>query len=559
MASNTSNKSPVNLLSLDGGGIRGVSQLIILDEIMKRVQAKKQLTEVPKPCEYFHLIGGSGTGGLNAIMLGRLKMATEDALHNYKNLATAVFSPDNHKPFYKDSKFKTSILEAEIKKIVKCSCVGYTGDELLIDSSTGKDTTGNVFVCAKTSANLESPQRFRTYKGLPNQGPDCKIWEAGRATTATPMLFKPIMIVGLGGIRSSYIDAVGHNNPLKEVRDEAMQLFGYDCPIRVFLSIGTGHPGPNRFQQPRGMEKLLSQELMTTVTKIAADCESVSFDFARQYNSNPGIYFRFNVTHGTSILAADDWQRESDILAHTSAYLRDPNTSAMIEKIVESLCSSSRFIHNEDQQKVENIQENDPDTLNASNLASTDENQSKWKKDEELKLHKLALQKKLYGEEHPKTLLAMSNLAATYESQSRWKEAEELYLHVLPLRKRLLREEHPDTLITMSRLAFTYRSQSRWKETEELQLQVLTLRKKKIGEEYPKTLDAMSNLAATYESQSRWKEAEELRLHMLVLQKKIFGEKHPKTLLAISKLASIYQSQGRLNEAEELELQVLTL
>ncbi|KAK0444962.1 uncharacterized protein EV420DRAFT_1648487 [Desarmillaria tabescens] len=140
MANNTSNSSPVNLLSLDGGGIRGVSQLIILDEIMKRIQAKKQLTEVPKPCEYFHLMGGSGTGGLNAIMLA------------------VVFSPDNRKPFYKDEKFKASTLKAEIKEIVKHSHGGYTGDESLLDPNAGKDSIGNVFVCAKTTANLESPQ-----------------------------------------------------------------------------------------------------------------------------------------------------------------------------------------------------------------------------------------------------------------------------------------------------------------------------------------------------------------------------------------------------------------
>ncbi|KAK0218887.1 acyl transferase/acyl hydrolase/lysophospholipase [Armillaria fumosa] len=294
MASDTLNNCPVNLLSLDGGGIRGVSQLIILDEIMKCIQVKKHLTEVPKPCEYFHLIGGSGTGGLNAIMLGHLKMSTEDALHNYKKLVTAVFSPDNRKPFYKDGKFKASTLEVEIKEIVKNSCVGYTGDELLLDPDAGKGSIGNI----------------------------------------------SIMVVGLGGISSSYIDAgLGHNNPSKEVRDEAMQLFGNDCPAGVFFSIGTGHPGSNGFQQPRGMEKILSLKLMKTVTKIAADCETVSFDFAKQYNSSPGTYFRFNVIHGTGILAVDDWQREADILAHTNAYLRDPNISAKIEEHLYHLYS----------------------------------------------------------------------------------------------------------------------------------------------------------------------------------------------------------------------------
>ncbi len=89
------------------------------------------------------------------------------------------------------------------------------------------------------------------------------------------------------------------------------------------------------------MEKILSLNLMKTVTKIATDCELVSSDFAKQYKSNAGTYFRFNVTHGTGILAVDDWQRESDILAHTNAYLRDPNTSRMIEEMIECLCSSS--------------------------------------------------------------------------------------------------------------------------------------------------------------------------------------------------------------------------
>ena len=53
----------VNLLALDGGGIRGVSMLLILDEIMKRVQKDKHLASLPPPCEYFHLIGGTSTGG----------------------------------------------------------------------------------------------------------------------------------------------------------------------------------------------------------------------------------------------------------------------------------------------------------------------------------------------------------------------------------------------------------------------------------------------------------------------------------------------------------------
>ena len=47
----------------DGGGIRGMSELLILKELMERIQSKEKLIETPLPCEYFDLIGGTGTGG----------------------------------------------------------------------------------------------------------------------------------------------------------------------------------------------------------------------------------------------------------------------------------------------------------------------------------------------------------------------------------------------------------------------------------------------------------------------------------------------------------------
>ena len=61
------------ILSLDGGGVRGLSSLLILRNIMEEI-ARRNGTAQAHPCEYFDLIGGTGTGGLIAIMLGRLRM-----------------------------------------------------------------------------------------------------------------------------------------------------------------------------------------------------------------------------------------------------------------------------------------------------------------------------------------------------------------------------------------------------------------------------------------------------------------------------------------------------
>jgi patatin-like phospholipase/acyl hydrolase len=64
------------ILTLDGGGIRGLSSLLILREIMENVGQTRGLPDAPKPSEYFDLIGGTSTGGLIAIMLGLLGMVT---------------------------------------------------------------------------------------------------------------------------------------------------------------------------------------------------------------------------------------------------------------------------------------------------------------------------------------------------------------------------------------------------------------------------------------------------------------------------------------------------
>jgi patatin-like phospholipase/acyl hydrolase len=53
------------LLSLDGGGVRGLSSLHILKHLMDQLNSQRRLSSLPalKPCELFDLIGGTSTGG----------------------------------------------------------------------------------------------------------------------------------------------------------------------------------------------------------------------------------------------------------------------------------------------------------------------------------------------------------------------------------------------------------------------------------------------------------------------------------------------------------------
>jgi len=51
------------LLSLDGGGVRGLSTLYILRDIMSQLHHERDDGETLKPCDVFDLIGGTSTGG----------------------------------------------------------------------------------------------------------------------------------------------------------------------------------------------------------------------------------------------------------------------------------------------------------------------------------------------------------------------------------------------------------------------------------------------------------------------------------------------------------------
>lgn len=65
------------LLSLDGGGFRGLSSLLIVQRIMEQIRRETHADVTPLPCQYFDLIGGTSTGGLIALMLGRLGMVDD--------------------------------------------------------------------------------------------------------------------------------------------------------------------------------------------------------------------------------------------------------------------------------------------------------------------------------------------------------------------------------------------------------------------------------------------------------------------------------------------------
>jgi hypothetical protein len=99
--------------------------LIILQELMHRTFVEinghaPTKDEIPKPCDHFDLIAGTGTGGLIAIMLGRLRLDLETCKEVYVEMTKRVFETDKTIAGipYRTTLFKASKLEEAIKQCV---------------------------------------------------------------------------------------------------------------------------------------------------------------------------------------------------------------------------------------------------------------------------------------------------------------------------------------------------------------------------------------------------------------------------------------------------------
>ena len=81
----------LRILSLDGGGIKGYTSLLILKRVFRTMVDLKGLPEESRPCDVFDLIVGTSTGGLIAVMLGRLRMTIDECLELYAEIGKSVF------------------------------------------------------------------------------------------------------------------------------------------------------------------------------------------------------------------------------------------------------------------------------------------------------------------------------------------------------------------------------------------------------------------------------------------------------------------------------------
>ncbi|KAH6623956.1 acyl transferase/acyl hydrolase/lysophospholipase, partial [Chaetomium tenue] len=291
------------LLSLDGGGVRGLSSLMILKQLMEAIDPQQP----PRPCDYFHMIGGNSTGGLIAIMLGRMRMTVDECILAYNKLAPKVFTKVHHRISVwtgeTQGRFDHIALKTEIKALLK--------DDP--DASLREDEEDS---CCKV------PRRSNDALS------QAKIWEAARATSAATTFFDPITIGG-----ETFVDgATGANNPIKYLWTEAGDIWGGgegldEARVKCLVSIGTGLPSLVSFgPDVAGLAKALKA--------ISTDTEATASVFQKHHSKlfAKGHAFRFNVTAGLQSVGLHEVEKWDDIAAATRAYIQEDDTFMKLKK-----------------------------------------------------------------------------------------------------------------------------------------------------------------------------------------------------------------------------------
>ena len=189
------------------------------------------------------------------------------------------------------------------------------------------------FVCAMNEMNMNAgiPQIFRSYNTLEEPAMQCMLWEAARATSATPGLFKPMQI---GSHGQWYIDGgVGHNNPTSLAFEEAKILYPSRAVVLV-TSIGSGHPDTIQIAKSPSLTSIANM-----MKQIATDCEKTHEENMRRFPAIPSAYFRFNVQQGMQGLKPQQWGKSKEVLAHTNVYLRTESVKSTLTAAVKILLS----------------------------------------------------------------------------------------------------------------------------------------------------------------------------------------------------------------------------
>jgi uncharacterized protein len=238
----------IRILSIDGGGIRGILPGVIIADIEAKLQERTGDANA-RISDFFDLMVGTSTGGiLTCIYLlpdenGRPKFSAQQAVDLYLTRGQQIFSRNLGQRIKSvggiaDEKYSANQLETIVKEYIQDAKLS----ELLKP-------------CLITSYDIENRRAhfFTSHDAKTNR--DFLVREVARATSAAPSYFECAQIKSLAGEVFSLVDGgVFANNPAlcgySEARNmtfDSKHMVNPRASDMILVSIGTGS-SPNTYE-----------------------------------------------------------------------------------------------------------------------------------------------------------------------------------------------------------------------------------------------------------------------------------------------------------------------
>jgi hypothetical protein len=180
-------KGPKRLLAIDGGGIRGVLALGILERIESVLKTQSGRNDF-RLSDYFHYIAGTSTGGIIAAGLSVGK-SVDEILRFYQQAGAQMFVKANLMRRLR-YKFESEPLAEKLKEVFGAATrFGSDDVKTLVLLVMRNATTDSPWPLSNNPyARYNDPQRDDNNLNFP-------LWQLVRASTAAPTYFPPEVII----------------------------------------------------------------------------------------------------------------------------------------------------------------------------------------------------------------------------------------------------------------------------------------------------------------------------------------------------------------------------
>lgn len=324
--------SPFKILSIDGGGIRGIIPALILVEIEQRTGRPIS--------ESFDMLAGTSTGGIIALGLtkpgaeGKPDKSARDVLALYEREGGTIFPVTLrerlHLEAFAGAKYDAKGIESTLQK--------YFGDVRLKDSL-------KPVVVPSYDIEKQMPIFFKSESARSKPDYDFPMRQVARATSAAPTYFPPERIDTSDPVEYyALVDGgVIAANPAMCAYAEAVKLGRVGDGGVLMVSLGTGElRHPIKYDEARNWGQL---EWARPVLDIALQGSSTTVDYQLQQLLEPDgpqqTYFRFQVELGEGTTAMDDARPEhlKALMDLAQDYLGHPGTRDSLDRLCERLAA----------------------------------------------------------------------------------------------------------------------------------------------------------------------------------------------------------------------------